>query len=293
MKRDQSPEAVLRRQMRRSLVSCIVLLVVIVASTVSLGWFAKITNVSGAAEMQIREDVVSSIPFTAYIFDEEDNMVKESVGTAVTMPAYDTVFVEKNTMNSLIYRIPAFGNMVRDGGAFDISLTLLDLSEETGYDDFNHMIDPVDSETGEPTGGDPVVANFLSNVVFIRLAVIDDLQDISEMDTTTVYESALGFFRSPGNASSITTHTFFEGTAGAKIGSIVFTVSDYDYPEDADYLNVYVEIGYDEDLVDAWLEANDMSITAEMVGKTNNLVDITSDFDRFAFSVHENGEVEP
>lgn len=293
MKRDQSPEAALRRQMRRSLVSCIVLLVVIVASTVSLGWFAKITNVSGAAEMQIREDVVSSTPFTAYIFDEEDNMVKESVGTAVTMPAYDTVFVEKNTMNSLIYRIPVFGNMVRAGGAFDITLTLLDLSDETGYDDFNHHVDPVDEETGEPTGGDPVVANFLSNVVFVRLAVIDELQDISEMDTTTVYESALGFFRDDGNASSITTHTFFEGTAGAKTGSIVFTVSDYEYPEDADYLNVYVEIGYDEDLVDAWLEANDMSITAEMVGKTNNLVDIASDFDRYTFSLHENGEVEP
>jgi hypothetical protein len=113
------------------------------------------------------------------------------------------------------------------------------------------------------------------------------------MDTTTVYESALGFFRDANNASSITTHTFFEGTAGAKTGNIVFTVSDYDYPEGADYLNVYLEIGYDEELVDAWLEANDMSVTAEMVGKTNNLVDILSDFDRFTFSIHENGEVEP
>ena len=288
-----TPEAVLRRQMRRSLVSCIVLLVVIVASTVSLGWFAKVANLSGSAEMQIREDVVSSIPFTAYIFDEEDNMVKESVGTSVTMPAYDTVFVERNTMNSLIYRIPAFGNMVRAGGAFDIKLTLLDLSDETGYDDFNHHVDPTDPETGEPTGGDPVVANFLSNVVFVRLAVIDDLQDISAMDTATVYESALAFFRDANNASSITTHTFFEGTAGAKTGNIVFTVSDYDYPEGADYLNVYLEIGYDEALVDAWLEANDMSVTAEMVGQTNNLVDILSDFDRFTFSIHENGEVEP
>ena len=109
----------------------------------------------------------------------------------------------------------------------------------------------------------------------------------------SVYESALGFFRDDNNASSITTHTFFEGTAGAKTGNIVFTVSDYDYPEGADYLNVYLEIGYDEALVDAWLEANDMSVTAEMVGKTNNLVDILSDFDRFTFSIHENGEVEP
>ena len=289
--KNQTPEAILRRQMRRSLVSCIVLLVVIVASTVSLGWFAKVTNVSGAVDMQIREDVVSSIPFTAYIFDESDNMVKESVGTSVTMPAYDTVFVEKNTMNSLIYRVPAFGNMVRDGGAFDITLSLLDMYEETNRHDNNYQIAPIDPETGEP--GNLVIANFLSNVVFVRLAVIDDLQDISEMDTTTVYESALGFFRDDGNASSVTTHTFFEGIAGAKTGSVVFTVSDYEYPEGADYLNVYLEIGYDEALVDAWLEVNDMSVTAEMVGKTNNLVDILSDFDRFTFSIHENGEVEP
>ena len=287
------PEAELRRQMRRSLVSCILLLLVITASSISLGWFSEVRTVSGATEMQMREDVVSSIPFTAYIFDESDNMVKESVGVSITMPAYDTVFVERNTMNSLIYRVPVFGNIIKDGGAFEITLTLLDLSDETGYDDYNHHADPTDPETGEPTGGDPVIANYLSNVVFLKCAVIDGLQDISGMDTTTVYESALDFLRDANNASVVTTHTFFEGTAGAKTGSITFTVSDYDFPEGADYLNVYIEIGYDKDLVDAWLEANDMSITAEMVGTANNLVDITSDFNRFAFSAHESGEVEP
>ena len=287
------PEAELRRQMRRSLVSCILLLLVITASSISLGWFSEVRTVSGATEMQMREDVVSSIPFTAYIFDESDNMVKESVGVSITMPAYDTVFVERNTMNSLIYRVPVFGNIIKDGGAFEITLTLLDLSDETGYDDYNHHADPTDPETGEPTGGDPVIANYLSNVVFLKCAVIDGLQDISGLDTTTVYESALDFLRDANNASVVTTHTFFEGTAGAKTGSITFTVSDYDFPEGADYLNVYIEIGYDKDLVDAWLEANDMSITAEMVGTANNLVDITSDFNRFAFSAHESGEVEP
>ena len=287
------PEAELRRQMRRSLVSCILLLLVITASSISLGWFSEVRTVSGATEMQMREDVVSSIPFTAYIFDESDNMVKESVGISVTMPAYDTVFVERNTMNSLIYRVPVFGNIIKDGGAFEITLTLLDLSDETGYDDFNYHADPIDPETGEPTGGDPVIANYLSNVVFLKCAVIDGLQDISEMDTTTVYESALDFLRDANNASVVTTHTFFEGTAGAKTGSITFTVSDYDFPEGADYLNVYIEIGYDKDLVDAWLEANDMSVTAEMVGTANNLVDITSDFNRFTFSAHESVEVEP
>jgi len=291
--KNKTPDAELRRQLRRSLVSCVLLLIVIVASTVSLGWFSDVRNVSGATGMKIREDVVSSIPFTAYIFDESDNMVKESVATAVTMPAYDTVFVERNLTNSLIYRVPVFGNMVRDGGAFDITLSLLDLSDETGYDDFNYHADPVDPETGEPTGGDPVVANYLSNVVFVKCAVIDDLQDISEMDSTTVYDSVLAFLRDAGNASSITTHTFFEGTAGAKTGSITFTVSDYEYPEDADYLSVYIEIGYDETLIENWLEANDMSITAEMVGTTSNVVDINSDFNRFVFSVHESGEVEP
>ena len=287
------PEAELRRQMRRSLVSCILLLLVITASSISLGWFSEVRTVSGATEMQMREDVVSSIPFTAYIFDESDNMVKESVGVSITMPAYDTVFVERNTMNSLIYRVPVFGNIIKDGGAFEITLTLLDLSDETGYDDFNYHADPIDPETGEPTGGDPVIANYLSNVVFLKCAVIDGLQDISEMDTTTVYESALDFLRDANNASVVTTHTFFEGTAGAKTGSITFTVSDYDFPEGADYLNVYIEIGYDKDLVDAWLEANDMSVTAEMVGTANNLVDITSDFNRFTFSAHESVEVEP
>lgn len=272
------PEAELRRQMRRSLVSCILLLLVITASSISLGWFSEVRTVSGATEMQMREDVVSSIPFTAYIFDESDNMVKESVGISVTMPAYDTVFVERNTMNSLIYRVPVFGNIIKDGGAFDITLTLLDLS---------------DPETGEPTGGEPVIANYLSNVVFLKCAVIDGLQDISGMDATTVYESALDFLRDANNASVVTTHTFFEGENGAKTGSITFTVSDYDFPEGTDYLNVYIEIGYDKHLVDTWMKENNMSVTAEMVGTVNNLVDITSDFNRFTFSAHESGEVEP
>lgn len=288
-----APEAELRRHMRRSLVSCILLLLVITASSISLGWFSDVRNVSGAADMKIREDVVSSIPFTAYFFDESDNVVKETVSSRITMPAYDTVFVEKNITNSLIYRVPAFGNMVRAGGAFDITLSLFDLSDETGYDDFNYQTDPVDPQTGEPTGGDPVIANYLSNVVFVRCAVIDGLQDVSEMDSATVFDSALAFFRDGNNDSLITTHTFFEGTAGAKTGSITFTVSDYDYPEGADYLNVYLEVGYNETLIDAWLEANDMSITAEMVGATSNVVDIYSDFNRFVFSVHESGEVEP
>lgn len=285
-------EAELRRHMRRSLVSCILLLLVITASTVSLGWFADVRNVSGVADMKIREDVVSSIPFTAYFFDESDNVVKETVSSRITMPAYDTVFVEKNTMNSLIYRVPVFGNMVRAGGAFDITLSIFDLSDETGYDDFNYQTDPVDPETGEPTGDDPVIANYLSNVVFVRCAVIDGLQDVSEMDSATVFDSALAFFRDDNNDSLITTHTFFEGTAGAKTGSITFTISDYDYPEGADYLNVYLEVGYNETLIDTWLEANNMSITAEMVGTTSNVVDIYSDFNRFVFSVHETGEVE-
>lgn len=287
--KNQTPEAILRRQMRRSLVSCIVLLVVIVASTVSLGWFAKVTNVSGAAEMQMREDVVSSIPFTAYVFDESDNMVKESVGTSVTMPAYDTVFVEKNTMNSLIYRVPVFGNMISEGGSFDVTLSLLDMYEETNRHDNNYQIAPIDPETGEP--GNLVIANYLSNVVFIRCAVIDDLQDITSLETAEVYESALDFLRDADNASVVTTHTFFEGDNGAKTGSITFTVSDYEYPEGADYLNLYLEIGYDEGLIEDWLQENDMSVTAEMVG-INNLVDITSDFNRFTFSVHEDEEVE-
>ena len=291
--KNQTPEAVLRRQMRRSLVSCILLLILIVASSVSLGWFAEIKSVSSSADMQIRGDVVSSIPFTAYIFDEEDNMVKASVGLEITMPAYDTVFVEKNTSNSLIYRVPAFGNIVRAGDAFDITLTLFDCSDDTGYDDFNYHIDPTDPETGEPTGGDPVIANYLSNVVFLRCAVIDDLQDISGMDAATVYESALTFLRAPENASAVTTHTFFEGENGAKTGSITFTVSGYDYPEDGDYLSVYIEIGYNKSLIDEWLDVNNMSVTAEMVGTSNNLVEIVSDFDRFTFSIHEAGGEEP
>ena len=273
-----TPEAILRRKMRRSLLACIVLLCVLCASTFSFAWFARIDNVDADVDLQLQADTVSSVPFTAYIFDWEQNVAVSQTGGEVDLEAYDTVFVEKNEKNSLIYRAPVFGTGIDDGESFTVTLTLQDLSSTTGYSDYNLMILPEGEE-------DPVIANYLSNVTFIRCAVIASLQDTSELDDTEIYNSALEYFQDENNG--VAAHTFFEGQNGAKTNSVSFTISNYAnlMPEGAEYLNLYIEIGYDLGLIEAWTASSGTSVTAEMVGSTENEVEVESDFGAFSFAI--------
>ena len=114
----------------KPLISCILLLTILTFSIYTFGWFSSNNVVQGGLSLKLDQEPVSATQFTAYFFDEEEHTVKAVYNGQVELPAYDTVFIEKNTMNSIIYRISVFGKVLEAGQPFDITLNLKSLTED-------------------------------------------------------------------------------------------------------------------------------------------------------------------
>lgn len=235
----------------KPLISCLLLLTILTFSIYTFGWFSSNNKVYGGLGFKINQEPVSATQFTAYFFDEEEHTVKAVYNGRVELPAYDTVFIEKNTMNSIIYRIPVFGKVLEAGQPFDITLNLKTLAED----------------------------NILSDVIFVRAMSIDELQNIGEVSPEEIYTTARE------HLSDWPTLTFFNNR-GEKPDSITLTISDYTSP-DSSCLNIYMEIGYDPILINNWLVKNNMSISSDLVGHLDNLITLYGDIDTFVFSAHE------
>jgi len=233
----------------KSLISCILLLVILTFSIYTFGWFSSNNVVYGELSFKINQAPVSATQFTAYFFDEEEHTVKAVYNEQVELPAYDTVFTEKNTMNSIIYRIPVFGEVLEAGQPFDITLNLKSLTED----------------------------NILSDVIFVRAMPIDELQNTEEVSPEEIYITAREYL------IDLPTLTFFNGQD--KTDSITLTISGYTSPEA--YLNIYMEIGYDPVLINNWLVENNMTISSDLVGRLDNIISLYGDIDIFVFSAHE------
>ncbi len=234
----------------KPLISCLLLLTIITFSIYTFGWFSSNNVVHGGLSFKINQEPVSATQFTAYFFDEEEHTVKAIDNGHVELPAYDTVFTEKNTMNSIIYRIPVFGEVLEAGQPFDITLNLKSLTED----------------------------NILSDVIFVRAMAIDELQNMGEVSPEEIYATARE------HLTNWPTLTFFNNGV-EKTDSITLTISDYTSPDS--YLNVYMEIGYDPILINNWLVKNNMTISSDLVGSLDNLITLYGDIDTFVFSVHE------
>ena len=239
----------------KSLISCILLLTILTFSIYTFGWFSNSSVVNAGLSFKINQEPVSATPFTAYFFDEEEHTVKAVYNGPVELPAYDTVFTEKNTMNSIIYRIPVFGKVLEAGQPFDITLNLKSLIGED---------------------------NILSDVIFVRAMPIAELQlqDMGEVSPEEIYSTARK------HLTDLPTLTFFNNDGGGeKTDSITLTISDYTSPNS--YLNIYMEIGYDPLLINNWLVKNNMTISSDLVGHLENLITLYGDIDTFVFSAHE------
>lgn len=233
----------------KPLISCILLLGILTFSIYTFGWFSSNNTVYGGLSFKIDQAPVVATQFTAYFFDEDEHTVKAVYNGQVELPAYDTVFTEKNTMNSIIYRIPVFGEVLEAGQPFDITLNLKLLTED----------------------------NILSDVIFVRAMSIDELQVMTALSPEEIYLAARE------HLIDLPTLTFFNGQD--KTDSITLTISDYTSPEA--YLNVYMEIGYDPVLINNWLVENNMTISSDLVGSLDNLISLYGDIDTFVFSAHE------
>ena len=224
-------------------------------------------------DMRIKGYSVSAIPFSAYKFDTATNVASQVFGDDIVLPVYDSVFVEQNDKCVLIYKAPVFGETIRNGDSFTVSLDLADQSLVTGLNDNNFR----DSNVFENGSSTPAVADFVSNVVYVRCGVIDELQD-DPSDADEIFETAHAFF---SGTDGVEEESFlsYSGGVGTKKGMITFTVSDY---TPAEILYVYLEVGYDPTLVDELIESRGMTISGSDVGLENKLP-IDSDLDEFIF----------
>lgn len=183
------------------------------------------------------------------MFDEQDNTVKvvADLTELISLPAYDTVFTEKNVDSLVIYQFESFGTKIAAQAPFEICLTLEDTYEFS--------------------------SSYLSNVITVKCALLPELQD--EADDTTIYTTARDAF------AEVTGKSFVREESGAlvKDQTISFLIEDYTILSEYPVLIVYLQISYNTDLVNLWLDENNVSIASDIA--TNNEIELVSDLDCF------------
>ncbi len=254
---------------------CAVLVVFLALIPVS-SWVVRNRHVYNGAEMQINDNVVSSVAFTAYKYFIEENEAHVVTGNDIFLPKYDSVFIERNEKIALIYKAPISGSTIDAGDPFTITLDLQDHSSVTGISDNNYL-------DGDKTPGssDTAIADYVSNVCYVRIGIIPTLQENSSItEPTAVYNTALEWFADSSNNAE--KHTFFEGTNNAKTSSITFTFSNYSPPPNGGrVLDVWIEIGYEPARVSAMTESRGLLIDSSSI--LDNTISIGSDLGHFIF----------
>lgn len=240
----------LKHYLFSTIFSFAVLIGVLITSIFSFGWFSdnQIVSASGANVHSLR-DVQASLPLKAYMFDEQDNTVKvvADLTESITLPAYDTVFTEKNVDSLVIYQFEAFGAKIAAQAPFEICLTLEDTSEFS--------------------------SSYISSIITVKCALLPELQD--ETDDTIIYTTARDAF------AEVTGKSFVREESGAlvKDQTISFLIENYIILSEYPVLTVYLQISYNTDLVGLWLDENNVSITSDIV--SNNEIELISDLDCF------------
>lgn len=259
----------------------VVILFSLSAATVS--WFSLNRQVNNRTEIGLDGSAVLATTFTAYKYNEEDGHAEAIRGLPIYLPLYDTVFIERNVNNTVVFRIPLFGTAINERDPISVALSLQENEKTTNHNYYNGTLDEKVPENA--------IANLLSNMIFLRCAVIDNelLQaaEIVPPETYTgdyavenyVYDTIHAYFEDTNN--SFVTSTFFDAD-DAKTDRITFTVSDYaDAMEtDAQVLYVYLEMGYDVERVNAMVAAQSMSLAFD-----DNAIPIPSDLDDFIFGI--------
>lgn len=259
----------------------VVILFSLSAATVS--WFSLNRQVNNRTEIGLDGSAVLATTFTAYKFNAEDGHAEAIRGLPIYLPLYDTVFIEKNVNNTVVFRIPLFGTAINARDAISVALSLQENEKTTNHNYYNGTLD-------ETVAAD-AIANLLSNMIFLRCAVIDNeiLQaaEIVPPENYTgdyavenyVYDTVHAYFEDTNNP--FVTSTFFDED-DAKTDRITFTVSDYAdaMATDAQVLYVYLEMGYAVERVDAMVAAQSMSLAFD-----DNAIPIPSDLDDFIFGI--------
>lgn len=268
----------------RLLFLCVALLL-LAADIHAYAWLTKNRTLRKDTEMQLVEGLIAGSSFKVYRYNDMEGRAVAIVNEAVGLPLYDLVFVERNENNAVIFRVPVFGPAIRSGSAFTVTLSLVDRSDVTGRADNNYT-------DGDKTAGvsPDAVADYISNVIYIKCTVIPEANLQAETPTPPagmteedyIYQTAHAYFRNAEN--NVPKQTFVSLTEPVtKNSTVTFTLEDYGgaMGEDAEVLYVYIEIGYERELVASLAATRNLS----SFDIEDNTIPIGGDLGDFVFHV--------
>lgn len=244
-------------------------------------------------EMGIEGNKVLTSEFTAYSYIDEDETVAIVKGEDIILPKYDTVFTERNENSVLIFRVPVFGTTIQAKESYTVTLTLKDLSEITGLEDYNYKNGDKDKDSSDYVGAD-AVADFISNVIFVKCAVVpeetlqvDEVTEKGTYDTVEeyIYYTVLDYMKNNVETSKtfVTSTTTGDVTTWSKTNSMTFTISNYGSAMvSSGTVYMYIEMGYDDKLVSNMMETRNLSF--EFGDDDDNMIEMQSDLYEYDFS---------
>lgn len=270
----------------RALAAFLGLLVLFSALATSVYAWSRYGRQSGAnsEELSIDADNVAAMPFVAFKYDNDstsDTYEKGIMveGDDVSLPLYDSVFVEQNANAVLIYKVQLFGNTITSGEAFDITL---EISPKDNYTD-NDLYETVEISGNAPA---TMIADLISNVIYVKAAYIAGLQDDSNDDPDTIYHTAHTYFKDVSEQYQFLEYNT-DGTPKTKRDKIVIHIDGDDYTpptsgDEKQYIYLFIEIGYVDDLVKNLLDSRELQIGGDEIGKME--IEIAEDLGEFVFT---------
>lgn len=266
-----------------------VAMLIAASSYATYAWLTVNRRVSDEGmEMQIDSDSLlgmAMMTYWRYKSDEGGVVYAYSSNSKITLPTYDSVFVEDNGDCRVYIRVPVFGRTVNQGNSFTVTLSIKskDPSDEIFAENKNYYYyDPMNDEKTDS------VALYLSNVVAVKCGVIKGLNDVPDGDASkqTIVDTAKDFFADAENGTAQKFITV-NGNTVSKVKEIEFEVSGYsdsriklEGEDNAYLLYVYFEIAYDEDLVNQMMETWELELG-------DDTFEITSDFSKFVLNLEE------
>ena len=165
----------------------------------------------------------------------------------------------------------------------DLSIVIVNHRTITGVADNNYL----DGTKSGFDDGNTAIADYISNVCYIKTAIIPELDEIDDSTTegaNQIYNGAHTYFSDDNNDVLRQTFVKHENDTITKEAQLNFTLSDYTPTDGIIYL--YIEIGYDATLVKEFANSREFVLD---LSKEAEIVSIESDLASFELSIAERG----
>lgn len=250
-------------ELLNSCLSLALVLVFLVLSVTTFAWLAHSDSVE-ANGLTIAMDSMGSVSVRNVTLYRRDGAQGARIVTddIVSLPSYDTLFPESNANSHVIIRAEISGLELQNGSYPAFNVVTSCKQDLPWLDEKTQSLTPL-----------------LSNIVEIRAAVAGvDLAQTNVSNAKVVYAGALELLSSTTSAVFVSE----DNNAFSKVNSISISIADYDdkvLTENGDSFAVlFVEITYNDALVQAFLASNDIDISS---GDATDIVSFDCDLTSF------------